>query len=240
MESCCPFDLLQTDELVMKIINMALPDASNQHTFLVNTIAKISRRFRKLAMDKSFWIDMVHIKGTLEEHLRQIDILSQFPVKKLSIYEDHRHYKLSYVARHIKEVATKCPEVEELRLPLVWRWPTFGTWQWSSLRSLTITVGLGTFDDVELHNSTPNIMFFHIRYAKCEVYIPTQLPDMSGCRELEVIQIMGKFQHPSKVPFAFPRGLKKLYGYENILYWRPAQLKEHFDRCSLLRYEEAK
>ena len=221
----------------MKIINMALPDAANQHKFLVNTVAKISRRFRTLAMDKSFWNVTVHIEGTREENLREIDTLSQFPVKKLSIAFPW-HCPPLLLARHIKETATKCSQVEELRLPLVWSWPMLRTWQWSSLRSLTITVGHGTFEDVELHRSTPNIMFFHI--CSTLAYMPSLLPDMSGCRELEVVQIMGKFQHPSKVPFAFPRRLKKLCGYENILHWSPAQLEKHFNSCSLLRYEEAK
>ena len=55
MESSSPFDLLQTDELVVKIIKMTMeedherriiPDSVEKHKFLVETIAKISSRFR--------------------------------------------------------------------------------------------------------------------------------------------------------------------------------------------------
>ena len=56
MESSSPFDLLQTDESMVKIIKMAMeegcderriiPDSVEKHKFLVDTIAKISTRFR--------------------------------------------------------------------------------------------------------------------------------------------------------------------------------------------------
>ena len=56
-----PFDLLP-DELLMRIINLAVGDCTEywyspgaKQKLLVNTIAGISPRFRRLTADKIFW-----------------------------------------------------------------------------------------------------------------------------------------------------------------------------------------
>ena len=76
-----PFDLLP-DELIMKIIKMTLEgvtDPEMKHVFLVDSIAKISTRFRRLSADKSLWRDQVQWP---EDDFQR---LSQFPVTRLTM-----------------------------------------------------------------------------------------------------------------------------------------------------------
>ena len=79
-----PFDLLP-DELVMKIIKMAkegVPDSDTKHVFLLDTIAKISTRFKRISVDASLWRDQVVVMESEEDAILGF---GQSPVTKLVI-----------------------------------------------------------------------------------------------------------------------------------------------------------
>ena len=265
-----PFDLLP-DEMVMKIIKMAigtLPDPTKKHEFIAKVIAKLSSRFRGLAMDRSLWRGEVTVEGSDEELTETMDVLSRFPVTITSIT------KLSLERRWGKSLwrkwgtldgnlfglAAKCSKLEELTCwTRTWnQWPCASmtlTQRLTSLRRLTINIDTGAVTDAKgrstlsstLQRCVPNLRFLHIK--KSGAWCPLRLPDMTGCKKLEVVKLEGgpnSFSDethlwiPQKMPL--PRSLKKLYGYENIHNWdtaTSARAEEYFDDCVMLRLDKA-
>ena len=240
MEASSPFDLLKTDELVVKIIKMAtefhgrqIPDSAEKHKFLVDTIANISTRFRRLAADKSLWKEPIVIEGSLKKGIRRF---CDFPVSKLLI-----HYFSKYLDENdIQTLSEKFPSLEELLLPHIRRWPNLVN-PWSSLTSLTFMVeSFDCLTDVKLHKSLPNLKFFRM----CSNWYTTILPDMTGCKELQVVCLVcldasggGVFElpgvpgFPGKVPF--PRHLKELHGFDRLN--TSISMEECFENCAMLQ-----
>ena len=185
MESSSPFDLLKTDELVVKIIKMAMEsherriqDSAEKHKFLVDTVAYISTRFKRLAADKSLWKEPIVIRGSHKSGIRSIQSFCDFPLSKLVIH----NFSKRLDGKDIQTLAAKFPSLEELILPYIQRWPSLDNPPWSSLTSLTLMVE--TFDclaNVKLHKTLPNLKYFRM----CSNWYTTVLPDMTGCGELQ-------------------------------------------------------
>ena len=118
MESS-PFGLLP-DELIMKIIKMTLEgvtDPEMKHVFLVDSIAKISTRFRRLSADKSLWRDQVQVPES------DFQRLSLFPVTRLAmkgrIYwkPEREHWQYSYFMLKVpSNLSLTFPHLKELTL----------------------------------------------------------------------------------------------------------------------------
>ena len=128
VESTSPFDDLP-DELVLKIFhifigNHRLP-ANKQtydvdelilpHDILLNTIAKVSNRFKRISSDKSLWSGRVVISGDDEHHVKKV--IYEFLDKNalaLDIYrEDESIIDLS--SRDFSVLAWKCPNMEYVK-----------------------------------------------------------------------------------------------------------------------------
>ena len=114
MESS-PFDLLP-DELVMKIIKMTMKgviDPEMKHVFLVDSIAKISTKFRRLSVDKSLWRDQVQVP---EDDFQR---LSLFPVTRLTMkgrmYWKNECYEY-FMLKVPGDLSSTFPHLEELTL----------------------------------------------------------------------------------------------------------------------------
>ena len=236
MEISSPFELLKTDELVVKILKMAMDGHDRQilkYKFLVDTIAKVSTRFRRLAADKSLWKDPIVIKCSRKNRIRRFKSFSDFPVSKLVI-----HYFDNFLeGADIRILANKFPNLEELLLPYIRGWPKLAK-PWSSLTSLTLMVD--SFDcltGITLHKTVPNLKLFRL----CSKYYATVLPDMTSCEELQVVCLVylgvdgGVFElpgdpgRPGKIPF--PRGLEELHGLDRLN--TSISMEEYFDNCAV-------
>ena len=119
---------LLPDELLMKIIRMAMkdvPDPDEKHEFLVDSISKISSRFKRLSVDKSLWGGQVVVKVPEGAPKGAPLRFGRFPVTKLTIKEyrspffigeyNWRHYVIQMPAN----LAPTYPMLEELTLHLV-------------------------------------------------------------------------------------------------------------------------
>ena len=230
------------DELLLKIIKFAMADLKGKltvpmrldvkHDFAVFTIARISTRFKRVAADQSLWKGRLCINAWNENLIELIQSIRHFPIRKLRIGGVQMIY-----GYQIQVLAKMCPKVEDLHLPRITYWPTL--LPWLSLRSLTITVDVIVWtanmhsdvwhDDVGLHRSLPNLKFLKI----CGY---SSLPYMAECKELDSVELDGKFwlwasSHYAKIPF--PRNLKRLCGPATIAAGSRDLLQRYFEDCDI-------
>ena len=201
------------------------------------------------------------MEGSAKELTETTDVLSRFPVTKLSLNQNWgRFYRnLELDGNTMLGLAAKCSKLEELTCWTWNRWPSASiklTQRLTSLRRLTINIDTGAVTDAKgrstlsstLQRCVPNLRFLHIKKSGA-LWCPLRLPDMTGCKKLEVVKLEGgpnSFSDethlwiPQKMPL--PRSLKKLYGYENIHNWdtaTSARAEEYFDDCVMLRLDKA-
>ena len=250
MDSSSPFSSLP-DEVVMKVLKMAMELENNQkHSFLVNTIAHTSSRFKRLSKDKSLWKGQVVIYDyeSPTSIAKNINRFGKFPITKIGIIRGVN-------GGHIQRVALQFPMLEEVCFRWIASWPRLSN-PWISLKSLSIgeVHPYSVFENIDLATTVPNLVF--LRISKLDFQNST-LPDMTDCKNLEVVEIMVEntnvfpqamwvfpteeyesyipnsnffmLEHREKIPF--PRNLKKLRGYSFILQWNNSTMKEYFENC---------
>ena len=229
-----PFDMLPP-EMTIAIIKMAV--GSYEYTrwnFLVDVIAKISKKFKTLAATKSLWQGRVWITGGDTVKMRKIiqEFLSD-GITELAINDS-----AVISSDEIVTLIERCTKMKQLEIngtsSRMESWPKFIT-PWTSMKHLVLTgieVRADVFHDVELHQSLPNLEELWILY--CEG-VPTgtaiRLPDMAECKSLRRVWLVhqdSKFEVTS-----FPRSLKKLGHFSSITGIDRAALEEHFDDCDI-------
>ena len=230
----CHFDKLP-DEIVLKILNH-FPSSSPKslysfdlcrwkHEYLIDTIANISTRFRRLAADKSFWKGRV--VTSLAQGMKNI-LLGSLTEDTTSLHTsiNSNDYSIDIMtAADIAVVSAKCPNMNSLQLSHITAWPTLNI-PWRSLKILVVErSNINAFLNVELGSSLPNLVSFNMTKGGT-------LPDMSNCKNLQKVALEhGRFSFPEKIPL--PKCLKMLHGYEAELDWDWASLVKHFDDCSI-------
>ena len=248
-----PFDLLP-DEMVLKIIKMAADGFGNKrqklchsrpnfqldcrHTFhmhqlkyefLINTVSKVSRRFKRIATDKTLWANWngeVAINGSRNKDLWEL--LGNY-VKKIKSLTPSANIS----AKALKTMADKCPKLEELYLRGFRISSLPSSCNFASLKMLSISFGNLFFKDVQLHMFAPNIEV--IEFYGLSLW-ENLLPDMSRCERLLEVYLNGAgsvYTFPGRIPF--PRGLRKLsgdsFGLPTLIQWDRESLKRYLEDC---------
>lgn len=250
-----PFNLLP-DELMMKIINLVLEDCKeywycpgSKQDLLVNTIAKISWRFKRLTEDKSFWRRKVWISGdvpllkvVIQDFLNSgVEDLFVKYCSKLISSSSKQSSKQSILAADLRNMALACPELENLDLQhfAITSWPSLSV-PWRSMKRLIInTANPKCFENVDFSDSIPNIEYLTIASSGVAL---TVLPDMSNCCNLqEVFLEGGAFSFPGKIPL--PRNLKRMCGSWDTpvaVNCDEVPLEDYFEDCDISDLEFVK
>ena len=227
-----PFEMLP-DELAEIPIRMAMKHKRNtEYNYLVDTIAKVSSRFKNFATCKSLWKEPVFISTTGETGDKNIKELTQEffhdDMKVLTLTGIGTNPTIS--AHDIKNIALKCPKLRDLGIfgIRVDSWPTLAD-PWTSLRTLFLgcTLPVGPKKNF-FHRFLPNLKT--IKFGET-IGNTVMLPDMKECKKLKRIQLAGgKF-----VVTGLPRNLSELKGHDisrpTIVSMNKASLEELFDDC---------
>lgn len=229
-----PFDLLP-DEIVVKIIYFVVEECANRrHNFVLNTIANISTRFRRLATDKSLWtgklrffandkqkVELV-IHGILNDKVTDLQLCGARKTKKEKILD------VFIRQNDIFTLANKCPNLEELKMTRlkITRWPKLHL-PLESLSILTVgSVSFHSFINVELHKSLPNLS--NVSFVGSDGV--ATLPDMSRCEKLQNVCLNGgQYKFPDKIPF--PSSLREIRGGGTIIGCSFESLHDYFEDC---------
>ena len=205
------------DKILTKIVKMAarLRETRNiqefpekvpfsyeyDHDFLVDVVAKISKRFGKIATHPDFWKGNVFI---YRSNVNISDLIEEYlcdATKGLWVSRG-----VQFLSSHtIAALARKCPDLRQFSmLARVTKWPEFAQ-PWKSMERLYNLYW--RCKDVELHRSLPNLRVLSLKGGPDPS--PIMLPDMSGCDKMEMLQLSeGYFCVPAVS--AFPRKLKSL------------------------------
>ena len=215
-----PFEMLPNN-LAEIPIQMVLSGIKHERdVFLIEDLAKISSRFKVLVALKSLWKGNVVINGRTE-HKKQV-IRQYVNDNTTNICIACLFEPDTLLPSDITTLATRCPNLSRLSLSAIRLelWPDFAS-PWTSLKKLRllqvraelVTAGWGVnpnlFNNVELHQSLPNLEEFSIR-ASCDFV----LPDMGQCKYLHSI-CLGQGLY---IITGLPHGLKHLSGHKFVLH----------------------
>lgn len=250
-----PFDSLP-DELVLRIVKAAAlrpycysyKPADYDHDFIVDVISLISKRFSRIAQDKTVWADTVLTEvGSRPRTDRVINSFLGDDINELVLEKQGFGIKSVISANHIATIAAKCPGLKRLKLFKVRMetWPQLNV-PWS-LEELTIfdnssmnICKVDMFKNVRLHRILPQLRTFTLSLRAqlnmdgiTLIDAPIWLPDMTGCQDLRQVGILGCgiYKIPDvmsircKVPF--PRGLRKLTCYGTITNCSRKHMREY-------------
>ena len=193
------------------------------HSYIMNTIGRVSSGFQCLARDQSLWKGSVSIDWTdtksvdYKETLNKaIDSFLGEGAKELEfINVFDRPLKIS--KQQITAIAEKCPNLEEWRLDFLRleSWPRGPILQ--GLKVLTIMgrmsthwdlfkPGVGHYDTDTFHQIFPQLEVFNLimRWDFNSKFEAVWLPDMTKCEKLKTVAIGGD---DSTVKYCIPEHL---------------------------------
>lgn len=250
------------DKIIVKIVKMAASLRETRdiqervpfgyeydHDFVIEVVAKISKRFGKIAAHPDFWQGNVFIYRSSVKINELIQEYLCDATKGLWVSKNYLTVPLQ--DRSIVALTRKCPDMRQLAFSMSrmsrplqrTRWPEFDQ-PWESLEELYLHcfIPRGMFSVVELHQSLPNLRVLSLKGG--EYSSPTMLPDMGGCDKMQRLQLSeGYFCIPAVS--VFPRELKSLVlktahfmahpGYnlshENVL----EDIKDHMTDCRVVK-----
>ena len=230
-----PLEMLP-NEVALIPIKMAMANSGrygfDNHTHLLDTIAKVSTRMKTLATSKALWKGRVSVQLQNEEtaNLLLKECLNE---ATSNLYIDTFGNEGAMSVEKIPAISSKCPNLKELnswQYSLVETWPTFPV-PWTSLEKLTLYVSRrDMFEGVQLHNSLPNLK--HITIISRSINRPVDLPDMRKCEYLEEVRLL---VGPRFKVNGLPRGLKRLRGDEDIVICNLDRnlLKSELEMCEI-------
>ena len=251
-----PFDRLP-DEMVLKIIKMAVDGFGNEkqplcqprtcrHTFhlhqqkyefLINTIAKISGRFKRIATDKTLWANWNGGVAINEYRKKELEDLLEI----LGTFCRSLAATINFIGLSSKDIVTmadKCPKLEHLNLgiPKILSWPKQGSCRFASLITMFISIEDQICSDVQLHLFMPNIEIIEFHGKSLWENL---LPDMSHCERLRVVYLYGAgalYTFPGKIPF--PQDLRELRVsvssvFPSLIDCDKESLENHFENCDI-------
>ena len=209
------------DKILIKIVKMAASLSETRyilefpekvpfsyeydHDFLIEVVAKISKRFAKIAAHPELWKGNVFIYRSTVKIEDLVEDYLCVGTKGLWVCKLRSQMKpLSSAA--ISALAKKCPDLGQFSMMAsVRKWPNL-TQPWKSIEHFYNLHW--RCDDVELHRSLPNLK--SISFEGGPRSDPTILPDMGGCDKLEWVQLKNNFFCITALSI-FPKGLKNLF-----------------------------
>ena len=216
------------DKILIKIVKMAasLRETRNiqefpekvpfsyeyDHDFLIEVVAKISKRFRRIAAHPAFWKGNVFIYRSSVEIIELVEDYLSDATKGLWVYKNNLTTPLP--KRSIAGLAGKCPNLRRLAFSMLaspsghWLGQLFLK-PLESLEELYLhcIVPPDMLRNVQLHRSLPNLRVLCFKRYQNHSY--TDLPDMSGCDKMQRLHLSGGYYGIPAVS-VFPRELKSI------------------------------
>ena len=239
--SFSPFERMP-NELAERILRMSMEkqhvlakyEFSGKYDFLVDSIAKVSSRFKRLASLKTLWKGQVNLLG-IEGREKVKQVLAEFlndGVKDLTLSNfDSALGTGELMQDDIIDTAIKCPKLDRLSIMMKLNsWPTFNR-PWTSLKYLELHVENDIFAEVNLRETLPKLKTFYIAAVLQDETVEITLPNMKECKSLDTIGLLkGKF-----LGSGLPHGLKYLFVSldSTIVNMDKAFLEQYFDNCDI-------
>ena len=182
-----PFESLPP-EMSANIVKMAMKSGAAwnkyQHDFLVDSLARVSKRFKDLAALKSLWKGEVFIRGNEEKIKEVIQTYLNDHVTGLELEGElgwSCQFRTTFSTDDLLSLSVKCSELVRLTISnLTLRGP------WSRLSTPLMSLKRLEFRDVFDEFDPPVLVDLHLDFPNIEefIWVCTGFPGGYGCRDM--------------------------------------------------------